>query len=350
MDLVFLSFVLSFVIVVYFTPSLIKVAQLKNLVDKPDLERKLHKGEIPRIGGTMIFAATLLSYSFCYPPPFINNFKYEIVCMLILFFVGIKDDIIGTAPIKKLIAHVMVALILVLLSELRIIGLHGIFGIHALNVNVSIFVSIFTVIVIINAFNLIDGVDGLAAGVGFIASTCFGLWFFLAQDIVLSVFSFSLAGSLLAFLGFNFSPAKIFMGDSGSLTIGLIMSILSLKLVEFQKSYVLVYPLDQISKPALCVAILIYPLFDTLRIFIYRAIKGVSPFSADRNHIHHRLQDAGFNSKQVVLIIYTINISAILVSVLIKKYHPSIQFFGVIISAYVFFQIPFLLKVKKLNL
>jgi UDP-N-acetylmuramyl pentapeptide phosphotransferase/UDP-N-acetylglucosamine-1-phosphate transferase len=212
---------------------------------------------------------------------------------------------------------------------------------------ISIFLSIFTIIVIINAFNLIDGVDGLASGVAFIGSMTFGVWFFAAGNLVLSCFSFSLAGSLLGFLGFNFSPARIFMGDSGSLTIGLIMAILALQLIEYQKSYILIEPLDKISKPALVVAALIYPLYDTPRIFIYRAARGISPFSADRNHIHHRLQDIGLTHRQVVLIIYAINIGAISTAVALQNYNPSTQFFGVIIAAFILFQIPFLYKIKK---
>jgi UDP-N-acetylmuramyl pentapeptide phosphotransferase/UDP-N-acetylglucosamine-1-phosphate transferase len=347
MALIFLAFVISFVIVVFFTPSLIKVAQLKGLIDKPDEDRKLHKGEIPTIGGIMIFAGTLFAYTLTYPIIYMQTFKYEVACMLILFFVGIKDDIIGTAPIKKLAAHVLVAMILVLMANIKITSLHGVLNVYELPEGISIFLSIFTIIVIVNAFNLIDGVDGLAAGVGSIVSVAFGCWFYQAGNEVLSCFSFSLAGSLFGFLGFNFSPARIFMGDSGSLTIGLIISILALQLIEYEKSYNLPEPLDIISKPAFVIAALIYPLYDTLRIFIYRAVRGISPFSADRNHIHHRLQDIGLNHRQVVLVIYLINIGAISVSIALQMFEPSIQFFGVIAASFIFFQIPFLYKTKR---
>jgi UDP-N-acetylmuramyl pentapeptide phosphotransferase/UDP-N-acetylglucosamine-1-phosphate transferase len=214
---------------------------------------------------------------------------------------------------------------------------------------ISILLSIFTIIVIINAFNLIDGVDGLASGVGFIGASAFGIWFYAAGNLVLACFSFSLAGSLLGFLGFNFSPARIFMGDSGSLTIGLIMSILALQLIEYEKSYTLIEPLDKISKPSLVVAALIYPLYDTLRIFIFRAVRGISPFSADRNHIHHKLQDIGLSHKQVVLVVYAINIGALSVAVALQNFNPSTQFFGVIIAAFIFFQVPFIYKIKKFS-
>jgi len=347
MVICFLAFVISFVIVVFFTPSLIKVAQLKGLIDKPDTERKLHEGEIPTIGGVMIFTATLFSYTLTYPIPYIQTYNFELACMLILFFVGIKDDIIGTAPIKKLAAHVLVAMILVLMANIRIKGLHGIFMINELPEGISIFLSIFTFIVIINAFNLIDGVDGLASGTGFIAAMAFGFWFYGAGNLVLSCFAFALAGSLLGFLGFNFAPARIFMGDSGSLIIGLILAILALQLIEYEKSYNLIQPLDKISKPAFVVAVIIYPLYDTLRIFIYRAARGVSPFSADRNHIHHRLQDIGLSHRQVVLVVYAINLGTISTSIALMEFDPSTQFVGVIVAAFIFFQIPFLYKTKK---
>jgi UDP-N-acetylmuramyl pentapeptide phosphotransferase/UDP-N-acetylglucosamine-1-phosphate transferase len=124
-------------------------------------------------------------------------------------------------------------------------------------------------------------------------------------DMVMALLSFSLAGSLAAFLFFNFSPAKIFMGDSGSLSIGLIMSILAIKLVEFvpaEESPALIF---ELVSPVTVLAILVYPLTDTLRIFIYRATKGLSPFSPDRNHLHHLLIDSGFSHKSTVISIYS---------------------------------------------
>ena len=177
--------------------------------------------------------------------------------------------------------------------------------------------------------NLIDGVDGLAAGVGFIAASVFGAWFVFANEFTLAALSFSLSGALLGFLIFNFSPAKIFMGDSGSLIIGMFLSVLSIKLIE--------YPITRIdnfwvhiSNPMIVIAALSYPLTDTLRIFVIRAAKGQSPFAADRNHLHHRLLDAGYSHVQTVIIIYVFSILCVGVSLLSYFINPSLTLLAVI--------------------
>lgn len=340
-----LVFATSFFVVLYSTPPLIKVAILKRLFDEPG-GRKIHKRIIPTIGGVIIYAATLFSFALWFKLDmadvrtymekvtvyqYINEFKLIVATSLVLFFVGIKDDIIGTAPIKKLVAHVLVGLILVLIGNVRITGLHGIFGVYELPYWASVFLSLFTYIVVVNAYNLIDGVDGLAGGVGFIACASFAFWFILANDYVYAALAVALAGSLMGFLVFNFSPAKIFMGDSGSLTIGLLICVLSIKLIEYPAER-LSEPLLHVSKPVYVIATLIYPLADTLRVFIIRATKGVSPFSADRNHLHHRLMDSGLGHIGVVMWVYFFSISTVGVSLLSYLWGPSLAL--IIVAAY----------------
>lgn len=309
-----LAFLTSFVVVLLATPALIKVSYLKRLVDEPDDTRKIHHRRIPTIGGIMIFAGTLFAYLLWYPFNEIVDFKYICASMLILFFIGVKDDIIGTAPMKKLIGHLIVAFILVFMAEIRITSMYGLFGFDEIPEAASIFLSVFTYIVVVNAINLIDGVDGLAAGVGTISCFAFGAWFYLAGGLDDAVLAMSLAGALIGFLIFNFSPAKIFMGDSGSLVIGLIASVLSIKLIEFDLG-LLPEPVVFISKPVFAMAALAYPLMDTLRIFIYRTLSGRSPLSADRNHLHHRLIDIGLSHAAVSIIIYLFSLICILMAV-----------------------------------
>ncbi|HRG51506.1 MAG TPA: MraY family glycosyltransferase [Bacteroidia bacterium] len=358
MEFLILIFVTSFFVVLLTTPALIRVAILKRLFDAPGDTRKLHTRMIPTIGGIIIFAGTLFSFSLWFPGQKVvgntvelykamDEYKFIVSTLLIMFFVGVKDDIIGTAPVKKLVAHVLVGLILVLMAEIRITSLHGIFGIYHIPEWASIFLSLFTFIVVVNAFNLIDGIDGLASGVGFIASTSFGTWFAMAGDPVMAGLAFALSGSLLAFLIFNFSPAKIFMGDSGSLTIGLIICILAIKLVDFNVSNIKDEYILNISKPVFVMAVLVYPLIDTLRIFIYRAVRGLSPFSADRNHLHHRLIDIGCNHTMVTLIIYTVNILIITMSVSFLYLDTNYLLLIVGGSALALSQIPFLIIKKK---
>jgi UDP-N-acetylmuramyl pentapeptide phosphotransferase/UDP-N-acetylglucosamine-1-phosphate transferase len=345
---IILVFITSFLVVLLSTPALIKVALMKRLFDEPDEERKLHCRRIPTIGGIIIFAATLFSFSLWYSGENASLLQYLVATGLLLFFVGVKDDIIGTAPVKKLIAHIIAAGILVLMANVRITSLHGLFGVYKIPEWASIGLSVFAYIVIVNAFNLIDGVDGLASGVGTIA-TLFFAWFFYNQaNYVMTALALSLCGSLLGFLIFNFSPAKIFMGDSGSLTIGLFMSILAVRLVEFPYS-ILHLDFKLISKPILALAILAYPLVDTLRVFIYRAIRGQSPFTADRNHYHHRFQRAGYSDKQTVLIIYIYSIIIPLLTIALEKLDGTSTFFIVFTAAFLFLEIPLFIGNRMLK-
>lgn len=339
MILLILVFITAFIVVLYSTPALIKVAILKNLIDLPSEERKIHKRAVPTIGGIIIYAATLFSFSLWFYIDELHDynqiynavkeFKILIATSLVLFSVGVKDDIIGTAPVKKLFAHVIVGLILILMGDIRITGLHGVFFVEHIPEWGSVFLSLFTYIVVVNAMNLIDGVDGLAAGVGFLATSFFGTWFIFANEYTMASLSFALAGSLLGFLVFNFSPAKIFMGDSGSLIIGMFIYVLSTKLIE--------YPVERlddfwvnISNPIFAIAALIYPLTDTLRIFVLRAVKGQSPFSADRNHIHHRLIDCGYSHIKTVIVIYLFSIVSVGVSLLSYFLNPSLSLAAIV--------------------
>jgi len=349
---ILLTFITSFLIVLLFTPSLIKVAELKKLLDEPG-ERKSHKFSIPSLGGIIIFAATIFSYALWFPSEIFENtswmnadFKYIIATIFILFFIGVKDDVVGTDPIKKLIGHILVALILVLMADIRLTSMHGIFGIHEIPEWAGIFLSLFAYIVIVNSFNLIDGVDGVAAGIGLIASIAYGVWFYLAGDITLSCLAFTLGGSLLGFLIFNFSPAKIFMGDSGALTIGLILSILSIKLIEFPQAG-LPDTLRDISNPVFALAVLAYPLYDTLRVFIYRAVKKGSPFLADKRHIHHRILKIGLTHRQTALTLYAFNILIILLAVFSKGLEPNYSLIITAGAAIIIGQIPFIMKKKN---
>jgi len=201
------------------------------------------------------------------------------------------------------------------MADIRITSMYGIFGIEELPDWMSILFSVLVYTVVVNAFNLIDGVDGLAAGVGLIASSSFGLWFMFAGDSADSLLAFSLSGALLGFLIYNFDPARIFMGDSGSLTIGLIISILCIKMIEFDIAKVESPFLVTISKPIFAMACIVYPLIDTARIFVFRIVKGLPPLGADKNHLHHLLIRLGLKHWVVALIIYAYTLVVISVAI-----------------------------------
>lgn len=297
MEQVILSIVYSFFITVYCIPVIIRVAKAKKLFDIPDDFRKLHKGPIPSLGGVALFIGIIVSL-LLESEIWVSNPEFSIytATFVIIFFLGLKDDILVISPWKKLVGQIIVAIILTTQANLLINNMHGFLGIWQIPTTFSYLLTIFTFVVVINAFNLIDGIDGLAGSVALVAACCFGAYYLLNLHFSYAILAFSLAASLLAFLLFNFQPAKIFMGDSGAMLTGLIISILSVKFIEIAPNSNK-FPVS--ASPVLGFGFILLPLMDTLRVFSLRMIKARSPFSPDRNHIHHLLQDRGLNHRSI---------------------------------------------------
>ena len=307
------AFIITFVAI----PSIIRVSVIKNLFDEPN-ERKSHVVSIPTLGGLAIFAGVVFSYTFWSAGLENTSTQYIISAVVVLFFIGIKDDIVELTAHKKFYGQIMAATIIVMFADIRITSLYGILGVYQIPYWLSVIVTLFTILTIINAFNLVDGIDGLAGGIGAIAAFTFGLWFYNYNQIALCILSFSLFSSLLAFLVYNFSPANIFMGDTGSLIVGLILAVLTINFIELSFD-ALPYAFPFRSSPAMAIAILIIPLADTLRIFVVRILSGRSPFQADRNHIHHQLLDLGLSHREAALTLYLVNIGFILIALAFRN-------------------------------
>src|SRR5688572_2588258 len=240
------------------------------------------------------------------PSAITSELQYFAAATTVIFFLGIKDDILILSAAKKFIGQLIAAGIVIKFGGVQITHLHGFFGFNEMPNFASIVFTLFTVIVIVNSFNLIDGVDGLAGSLGLLTALVFGSYFAFIGQTLYAVMAFSLAGSLIGFLIYNFSPAKIFMGDTGSLLIGLLNSIFVIKFINLAAQPDVVLPIA--SAPAVGCAILIVPLFDTLRVFTLRMLSLRSPFSPERNHIHQFLINLGLNHKKVVLVCVTANI------------------------------------------
>lgn len=307
MIIAFASYITSFIITFFAIPSIIKIAEIKHLFDEPD-DRKCHKTKVPTLGGLAIFAGMIFSLTFWASQKEIVELQYIISSIIVLFFIGMKDDLFNLVHYKKLVGQLFAAYILVHWAGIRITSFFGIFGIHELDLVTSYAFSIFTMVVITNAINLIDGIDCLAGSVGVIAAALFGAWFFRMEQYQYVILSTSLVGSLTAFLYYNKTPARIFMGDTGSLLVGIILSILAIKFIEMNR----VLPLNDTAKirgiPVVTIAILIIPLFDTLRVFTLRMLQGKSPFHPDRNHIHHLLIDLNFTHIQATICLILFNV------------------------------------------
>lgn len=312
---VLLSIAISFAITFLAIPVIITVAERKKLFDIPD-ERKIHQSPIPSLGGLGIFAGFILACLVAIPFQVASEFQYFFASAFVIFFLGLKDDILVISPIKKFIGQVLAAFLIIYKGNIQIRSMHGFMGIHEVPEMFSLLLTYLTIIVIINSFNLIDGIDGLAGSLGLMASTIFGFYFLMVEMPAYSILAFSLAGSLAAFLIFNFQPAKVFMGDTGSLLIGLINAILVVKFITVANSTEVAYPIA--ASPAIGFAILVIPLLDTLRVFAIRIFHRRSPFSPDRNHVHHLLLDKGLTHKSITLTLGAINIFFILAAYLCR--------------------------------
>jgi len=312
---IILSFLTAFMLTYFAIPSVINIARKKNLCDEPG-ERRSHSESTPSLGGIAIFAGVIFSIILWTPFELFGDLQYILCSFIIIFLIGAKDDILPISPNKKLIGEVLAASILVFKSNVKLTSFYGIMGVHDLPEIVSIALSVFVIIVIINAFNLIDGINGLSGSIATLISVTLGIWFFLTDQIALALVAFSLAGAVVAFLKYNFTPAKIFMGDTGSLLIGLVCSILIIKFIESNGTLAVDHRWAfKDAVPAVAIGIMILPLFDTLRVFLMRAIRGKSPFSPDRTHIHHLLIDFGLTHMQATGLLVVVNIFFIILAV-----------------------------------
>jgi UDP-N-acetylmuramyl pentapeptide phosphotransferase/UDP-N-acetylglucosamine-1-phosphate transferase len=308
---VLLTASVSFIITFLAIPVILQVAEKKKLFDIPD-ERKVHTRLVASLGGIGIFAGFILASLLSIQGQFNYEFQYFFAAAIVIFFLGLKDDLMVLSATKKFIGQIIAASILIHLGGIRLDSMYGLFGFEQVSEGFGLALSYLTIIVVINSFNLIDGVDGLAASLGILSMLVFGSYFFAVNMQAYALLSFSLAGSLGAFIIFNYHPAKIFMGDSGSLMIGLVNSILVIKFINIAHDPSVAIPLT--SSVAIGFAVLIVPLLDTLRVFSVRIFKGKSPFTPDRNHVHHLFLDRGLSHAAVTVTCVGINIGFILLA------------------------------------
>ncbi len=283
-------------------PTLIKISTDGNFFDKPDHIRKVHTTDKPNIGGIAIFLSFLFGCILFLKATAIEYSNFLLGASMIIFSMGVRDDFMGLNAYKKMILQVLAASLVVVFAEVRITSFYGLFGVFELSYWVSIPFSVFVIIVITNAFNLIDGIDALAASIGIVITLAFGVLFFDMQQLGWARIAIALCGALLGFLPYNKEPSKIFMGDTGAYIIGFIIAILTIQFIELNKFDNFLNPEPFIkSSPAVGIGFLFVPLFDTLRAFILRISQGKSPLFADRQHIHHFLLDRGWSHTKIAL-------------------------------------------------
>ncbi len=336
----------SFLIVLFGMPTLIKVAKMKHLVDEPEDPRKIHHRSIPTVGGIMIFIALFFNVYFWMslgetpPTETFQSGSILAACCVLIFFMGLKDDIIGMSAAKKLLVHLVVGFLLVTIGGFRIHSFGGLFGVEALPEALSMVFSLFVYVVVVNAMNLIDGIDGLVGGYSVIAMSAFGLWLMSTGQPTNALVAFTMAGSMAGFLVFNFAPARIFLGDCGSLLLGLVAYTMATQVINTPQGAI-PESWGQLSKPILAMSILAYPLIDTLRVFFLRAARGISPFNPDRNHLHHRLMVRHRSHARTAVSVYTFTVVIIGIAWVKPYLYPTLgeegMFFGLFILSFIWF-------------
>lgn len=328
-----------------FSP-LLYIAYMKQLFDEPD-DRSAHQTKVPTLGGIGVYLSLILTLSLAGAVLNSRILLMTAGAITLLFFLGLKDDLVVLDPVKKFIGQILASFLLVAITDIRIVGFANILSVEVLPYWASILFTVFVFVLIINALNLIDGIDGLAGTVACVASAIFGVLFYLTQNVNAATIAFALTGALLPFLRLNFSrQKKIFMGDTGSLVIGFLLAFF---VTSFNSdAYYNPASAFKQSAPILSIAILFFPLMDTLRIVLVRVfIHKTSPFQADKNHIHHRMLELGYTHIQTTGIIVALNVLLIVLAFNLTALNIHWQLVWVLLSGLLLYFLPFALNRKS---
>jgi UDP-N-acetylmuramyl pentapeptide phosphotransferase/UDP-N-acetylglucosamine-1-phosphate transferase len=308
------SFLIGFLV----TPILIPVLEKARIGDNPG-GRKIHKKFTPSMGGIVFAVASFVSlgiWGWQFPLP---DIKYLFGAISLMFFVGLRDDLVPLKANHKILGQLIAVVLVVALADIRIKDLNGFLGIWELNILISYAFSSFVLLALTNSFNLIDGIDGLAGSMAVLVFSFLGIWFYGVGLESLALLSFTFLGVVLAFLIFNWSPAKIFMGDTGSLTLGFTLGALIIAFMEYNAAL----PKGNSWKfePVFSagIALMIFPLYDMARVFAKRIAQGKSPMEADKSHVHHFLLRMGLKHNQVTLLLVAVQLIFILLILSLKN-------------------------------
>lgn len=349
------GFLISFLITFFSVPTIINISRRKNLMDEPGA-RSSHLRKISNLGGiAIIFSLCVCSSIFAFE--LFDEYKFLFASLVILLFVGVMDDIMIMRAYKKLIAQILVSVLMVIGSDVRIRSLFGVFGIYELSYWLSVIFSVLTFVILINAFNLIDGIDGLAGSYSVACSAFFGISYFRlgTYNYPLVIISAIIVGSVLAFLYYNLSNyrnKKIFMGDTGSMVLGFLLAFTGICFIDIfiDKKIALIPRYHLESAPVIAVAILILPIIDTLNVIIIRLMKKKSLFVADNNHVHHKLLRLGLTHRRSTAYIIVYYFAIIIFAYSFRHLNNNLLLFLIVCLGFIGAFIPDLkLKLTKSN-
>ena len=306
-------------------PKVLKISIMKNLVDNPDA-RKLQRNPVPVMGGIAVFFGIVIGI--CSSQMMFNspNVFMLVAAMLIMLYTGTIDDIIDLSPTIRFIIEILVVLWMMYINKSSIDCFWGLWGVDTIPQWISYPLTIFASVGIINAINLIDGVNGLSSGFCFMASVMFAIIFYTTGNTVMATIATSAAGAITPFFFHNVfgHHTRMFIGDGGTLVIGMIMSMFTISILG-QNSVCADYAKSGLSLVAMTLAILAIPVFDTLRVMTSRIIRGTSPFHPDKTHLHHLFIELGFSHAGTTISILTINFLVIVLWFVSYKLGASIE-------------------------
>lgn len=300
-------------------PSIIRIAKRSGIVDTPS-ERKAHTLVTPRFGGVGIFMSAVLITLILIPAGELHHIRFVLAALAIIFLVGARDDLDPLTPSAKLVGQLFGVSLLIFFADIRLTSLYGLFGIYGLPEVASILITAVVLIFLINSFNLIDGIDGLCGSVSVFILSVAGMWFYWVGDMPYALLAITSAGGTLAFLRYNISPSKIFMGDTGSLALGTICTVLVIRFMETGASAEV---LSVGSVATIAIGLLILPAFDTVRVFALRVWQGRSPFEPDKTHLHHLLLKTGLSHMQSTILLLSVNIIFFFLSIQLQNLDPT---------------------------
>ena len=288
-------FVVSLLSTWWIFKKVLRIAKLKNIVDNPD-ERKLQRVPVPVLGGIAVFFGMSVAFAAAGLIYDISSMFAMVCVMVIMLYIGTMDDIIGLTPKVRFVFEILVVLLLVYCNNNCIDNFHGLWGVYGVPRWFAVPLTVFACVGIINAINLIDGVNGLSSGFSIITSLIFGITFIVTGDVSSASLAILAIGALIPFFFHNVfgKKSKMFIGDGGTLLMGTIMSVFVINAIKSGSTIALFTPANFGVVP-FTLALLVIPVFDTLRVMTARIVRGTSPFNPDKTHLHHLLLDLHFS-------------------------------------------------------
>ena len=309
---IIIPFFTALLLVGWIHPRLVKIALLKNIVDNPDA-RKLQRTPVPVLGGVAVFFGVVIAIGCMSSVVDCSGLPVVIMAMMAMLYTGTMDDILSLSPGLRFVIEIVVVLLLIFVGGYCIDDFHGLWNIGRFSYWYAVPLTVVAAVGIINAINLVDGVNGLSSGYCIMACLIFGTLFFLAGEAPMTILAAVSVGALIPFFLHNVfgKTSKMFIGDGGTLVMGVVMSVFVIAILQ-NGSRVAAYVNPNVGLVPFTLAVLSVPVFDTPRVMSTRILKGTSPFRPDKTHLHHMFIDLGCSHVATTLAILGVNMFVVL--------------------------------------